>query len=116
MNFYDPTKLLIIDEVYAITLVSLLGKWKVLAKKVYLFTLIAAAVLISLMSFQFYLGNKLLVERSSLIEAAEDIKLHATTAHLWFEEIMSGDSGESIAGVWGDLDTADWYAKAMLEG
>jgi len=68
------------------------------------------------MSFQFYLGNKLLVERSSLIESAEDIKLYATTAHLWFEKIMSGDSIEPIAGVWVNFDAADWHAKAMLVG
>ncbi|MCU7835503.1 MAG: EAL domain-containing protein [gamma proteobacterium symbiont of Taylorina sp.] len=67
------------------------------------------------MSFLFYLGNKLLIE-SALIEAAEEIKIEGTTAHLWFEEIMSGDSTESIDGVWKDIDDADWYAKAMLDG
>jgi len=85
-------------------------------KRLYLFTLISAALLICVMSFLFYLGNKLLIERSSLIEAADEIKLGATTAHLWFEEIMSGDRTESIEGVWSDIDSADWYAKAMLEG
>lgn len=68
------------------------------------------------MIFLFYLGNKLLIERSSLIEAAEEIKLEATTAHLWFEEIMSGDRTESIDGVWKNIDNADWYAKTMLYG
>jgi PAS domain S-box-containing protein len=44
------------------------------------------------------------------------IKLEATTAHLWFEEIISGDSSQSFDDVLGHLDHADWYAKAMLEG
>jgi diguanylate cyclase (GGDEF)-like protein len=85
-------------------------------KRLYLVTLISATMLILVMSFLFYLSNKLLIERSSLIEAVEEIKLEATTAHLWFEEIMSGDSTESIENVWEGIASADWYAKAMLEG
>lgn len=84
--------------------------------RLFSFTLISASLLLCVMSFLFYLGNKLLIERSPLIEAAEEIKLEATTAHLWFEEIMSGDGTESIEGVWKDIDSADWYAKAMLDG
>jgi len=44
------------------------------------------------------------------------IKLEATTGHLWFEEIMGGDTTESIEGVWRNIEQADWYAKTMLEG
>ena len=68
------------------------------------------------MSFLFYLGNKLSSKHAPLINAVMQIKLEATTGHLWFEEIMSGDTAESIEGVWRNIEQADWYAKAMLDG
>jgi len=45
-----------------------------------------------------------------------EIKLEATSAHLWFEEIVSGDRSEDIDQVYQHLDQAQWYATAMLEG
>jgi len=68
------------------------------------------------MSFLFHQGEQLVSKRTSLIQATEEIQLNATSAHLWFEEIMSGDASESIDEVWRYIDAADWYAKAMLEG
>ena len=85
-------------------------------KQLYILTLVSSLLLISMMSFLFYLGNKLLVERSTLIEATEEIKFEATSAHLWFEEIMSGDRTESVEDVWRYIDNADWYAEVMLIG
>ena len=85
-------------------------------KHLYILTLTSAILLISVMSFLFYLGNRLFIERGSLIVAVAELQLEATTAHLWFEEVMSGDRTESIDGVWKDIDSADWYAKAMLDG
>ncbi len=51
-----------------------------------------------------------------LIDASMEIKLKATMAHLWFEEILSGDRHEDVEVVRSLLDQADWYAQAMLEG
>ena len=45
-----------------------------------------------------------------------EIKLEVTYAHLWFEEIMSGDCNEDIEMVWKSLDQAEWYTNVMLEG
>ncbi|MEW8524458.1 MAG: EAL domain-containing protein [Candidatus Thiodiazotropha endolucinida] len=50
------------------------------------------------------------------IDAAMEIKVNATLAHLWFEEIISGDRYEQIDDVWSYLDESDWYARALLEG
>ncbi len=71
---------------------------------------------VSVLSLIFYLGNKLASRNAPLIYAAVDIKLHATTAHLWFAEVMSGDRHEKIESVWMELQEADWYAEAMLIG
>ncbi len=51
-----------------------------------------------------------------LVDAAMEIKLEATTAHLWFEEIISGDLHEKIETITSHIDQAIWYAQAMLNG
>ena len=51
-----------------------------------------------------------------LVDAAMEIKFEATLAHLWFEEIISGDRHEDISEVWKHQDQAEWYAKAMAMG
>jgi methyl-accepting chemotaxis protein len=49
-------------------------------------------------------------------DAAMEIKLSATEAHLIFEEIMAGDAGEDIQVVWDHLEQARFYANAILSG
>ncbi len=56
------------------------------------------------------------VDLAPLGDAAMEIKLTATTAHLLLEEIMAGDSTESIDDVWTLLEDSRWYATAILEG
>ena len=55
-------------------------------------------------------------ELTPLTDAAMEIKLSATTAHLLFEEIMAGDEGESIDEVWSLIEESRWFAMAILEG
>ncbi len=55
-------------------------------------------------------------ELSPLADAALNIKLSATRAHLLFEEIMAGDEGEDINEVYRLLDESLWYARAIVEG
>jgi len=49
-------------------------------------------------------------------DAAMEIKLSATHAHLLFEEIIGGDEGEDIQQVWTLLADTQFYANAILEG
>jgi methyl-accepting chemotaxis protein len=56
------------------------------------------------------------VDLAPLGDAAMEIKLTATNAHLLLEEIMAGDSAEDINDVWAMLDESRWYANAILEG
>jgi methyl-accepting chemotaxis protein len=51
-----------------------------------------------------------------LADAAMEIKLTATTSHLYFEEIMSGDAGEDINNVWSLLDETQFYLDAIAKG
>ncbi|WP_319411934.1 methyl-accepting chemotaxis protein [uncultured Cohaesibacter sp.] len=61
-------------------------------------------------------GEQIGLELAPLGDAAMEIKLTATRAHLLFEEIMSGDEGESIDEVWSLLDETKFYANAILNG
>ncbi len=70
----------------------------------------------SVVFYSFHTGRSMVERYVPLIGAAVDIKYQATSAHLWFEEIISGDPFVDIRDVWKYLDKAEWYALAMLEG
>jgi methyl-accepting chemotaxis protein len=55
-------------------------------------------------------------QEAPLSDAAMEIKLSAATAHLYFEEIMSGDEGEDVNKIYDMLGEAMWYCDAILNG
>jgi len=61
-------------------------------------------------------GSRVAKQYSPLVDAAMEVKLEITTAHLWLEEIISGDQYVDISEVWYHIDQAERYAQAMLEG
>lgn len=69
-----------------------------------------------IIGYGYYTGDRLSRVYAPMVNATMEIKLSATTAHLWFEEIISGDRHEEIDVVWEQQERAEWYAKAMLEG
>ena len=73
-------------------------------------------VIVSAMSYSSYIGRDLAVRYAPLIDATMEIKLEATTAHLWFEEAISGDRTVQIEVIWQHLNQSRWYAQAMLDG
>ncbi|MEH6357656.1 MAG: EAL domain-containing protein [Pseudomonadales bacterium] len=66
--------------------------------------------------YSFLTGRDIAERHSPLVDAAMAIKLEATTAHLWFEEVVSGDRTVDIEVIWAHLDQSEWYAHAMLDG
>jgi diguanylate cyclase (GGDEF)-like protein len=64
----------------------------------------------------FLSGYQMTAKHSTLIDAAMEVKLETTLAHLWLEELLSGDRSESIDKVNAHLTEATWYAHSMLEG
>jgi len=51
-----------------------------------------------------------------MVFASMEIRLEATTANLWLEEIINGNKSRTEKDVFTHLDRAKWYANAMLEG
>jgi diguanylate cyclase (GGDEF)-like protein/PAS domain S-box-containing protein len=66
--------------------------------------------------YSFYTGRDIAERYTPLVDATMAIKLEATTAHLWFEEAISGDKTLDIEDIWANLNQSEWYAQAMLDG
>ncbi len=64
-------------------------------------------IVMGMVGYGFYTGDRMNTLYAPLIDAAMEIKLQATTAHLWFEEIISNDRHESLAVAWEHLEQAE---------
>jgi len=71
---------------------------------------------IILLNYSFERGHDLGVKYGPLVDAIMDVKYETTTAHLWLEEILSGDKNEKIDVVKKHIKNAKWYIDAMLNG
>lgn len=83
---------------------------------IYLLIGFVSVVTVGSMGFVFHLDNRMVAGYAPQINAATEIKLEATTAHLWFEELISGDRYEDIENILRRIDRARWYAQVMLGG
>jgi PAS domain S-box-containing protein len=82
----------------------------------YLLAAFAGLMVVISMIYIFRSGTRMAVVYTPQIDATMEIRLQATQARLWFEEIVDGDTREKIEVVWRFIDDADWYARALLEG
>ncbi len=84
--------------------------------KLLFFAIAFLVVIISIITYSFFLGHQMTAKYAPLADASMEIKLEVTTAHLWFEEILAGDRGETIKSVKQHLKQSKWYAKTMING
>lgn len=61
-------------------------------------------------------ANMLVDEDLPLLSTVKEIKYLTTKGHLWFEEILSGDEGESIENVYGFWKQSADYCDKMIQG
>ncbi|MBZ0269549.1 hypothetical protein K8I85_15450 [bacterium] len=83
---------------------------------VYLALTTFAIAMIGAMAYVLETGSRIHVRNGPRVDAVTEVKLAATLAHLWFEEILSGDRHESMTEVWRLLDRADWHTMALVDG
>ncbi|PCI37710.1 MAG: hypothetical protein COB46_13025 [Rhodospirillaceae bacterium] len=77
---------------------------------------ISTCLMVGAILYSFQLGKSMSERYAPLVEAALEIKVEATTAHLWFEEMITGDTTLHPKDIWKHIDQAKWYAEAMLKG
>jgi len=82
----------------------------------YLLILAMGSLVTAVLGFNFQAGLFMSTTSVPLDDAAMEIKQEATTAHLWFEEILSGDSNMEMDAVWEHINKAAWFAEAILRG
>lgn len=75
-----------------------------------------ALFLIMLSAISIYYANRMVSQYSSLVATSIEVKQELAIAHLWFEEIMSGDENESIQTVWLHLGESKRHIDEILEG
>lgn len=81
-----------------------------------LLIILVGTMVIFITLYSFNTGLRLAERYTPLIDATMEIKLSATTAHLWFEEMVSNNHAEDFNSVRQHLQGANWYAEAMLQG
>jgi len=84
--------------------------------RLYFLACSVAALVLGLIIYGFHTSNQVSRIYEPLVDASMEIELEATKAHLWFEEVLSGDSFEDLQEGWNHLRKADWYARVMVEG
>jgi len=73
-------------------------------------------IVLIILSMLSYTGLRMAERNTPLIDAAMEIKYELSLFHLWFEEMIQGDSSVTEAKVWQHLEESRWYANAMLNG
>ena len=73
-------------------------------------------LVIAILVYSTVTGIRVASKYALLADAATEIELRAAMAHLWIEEIISGDTEESLSIVHEHLDAAEAHARAMLDG
>lgn len=85
-------------------------------KKSLYFTLFASSVLLIIIILMFYVGKDMAEKQASIINTVKDIKSEVSIGHLWLEEVLLGDTAESVDKVWLHFDKASWNVNALLKG
>ncbi|ATX80217.1 diguanylate cyclase (GGDEF) domain-containing protein [Mariprofundus aestuarium] len=77
---------------------------------------VSALIIISLFAYSIKSSHVLTEIDAPLIDAAMEVKLELTLAHLNFEEHLAGDKTATLDQVYAHIDNSKWYAEAMLFG
>jgi hypothetical protein len=85
-------------------------------RKILFISISVTLPIMAIVYYSFYTGRDIAERYTPLVYATMAIKLEATTAHLWFEEAITGDKTIDIEDIWANLNQSEWYAQAILDG
>ncbi|MFO7494381.1 MAG: hypothetical protein R6X05_01955 [Desulfobacterales bacterium] len=84
--------------------------------EMFLVVLAAVVLLTGALGYSFRVDDRLRKEHLALVDAALEIRLEATIANLFLEEMLVGNRSGKTEDVMHHLDSAAWYAAAILVG
>ena len=82
----------------------------------FLMVLVVAVILTGALGYSFRVEDRLREGHLALMEAVLEIRLEATIANLFLEEMLVGNRSGQAQDVMGHLERAAWHAGAMLAG
>ncbi len=84
--------------------------------RLYLLVTCAALLVVGIISFSIKTSDRMTKVYTPSIEAMMIIKLEVTTAHLWLEEILSGDDSQEFIDFKQHLDRAKLHIQFLVDG
>ncbi|RDH85665.1 MAG: hypothetical protein DIZ80_01685 [endosymbiont of Galathealinum brachiosum] len=87
------------------------------SKNILPLSMAAVTLLLVFLTFiSVHYADRMVSKYSTLVASAIEVKQELTVAHLWFEEIMSGDRNEDINTVWFHIRHAETFLHAIDNG
>lgn len=84
--------------------------------RIHLIVLLGMCSVLAMLAWTTWSARSLVLTFVPQVNAAMTARVSVTEAHLWLEEIVSGDASEDPQQVWDKIDDARWHIDAMLAG
>ncbi len=72
-------------------------------------------IVIAIVVYGFYIGERLTALDEPLIDAVMEIQLEAEASDLWFREVIQGNLVVDLKTIWQPLEQSVWYLHAILQ-
>jgi C4-dicarboxylate-specific signal transduction histidine kinase len=72
-------------------------------------------IVIGIVVYAFYIGERLTTLDEPLLDAAMEIQLETEAADLWFREFIQGNMVVDIETIWQPLEQSVWYLHTILQ-
>jgi len=72
-------------------------------------------IVIGIVVYGFYIGERLTALDEPLIDAVMEIQLEAEASDLWFREVIQGNLVADLKTIWQPLEQSVWYLHAILQ-
>ena len=80
----------------------------------------ATVLLLGMLAVALYLWTDRINEKQRInyvtLDTIMDVQIHTSTFHLWFEEVLAGDTGVDMKEVWEDYDRAARLVDVLMNG
>ena len=90
-------------------------KFPAIPWRMHLLVGIVGLIVIGIVVYGFYIGERLTALDEPLIDAVMEIQLEAEASDLWFREVIQGNLVADPRTIWQPLEQSVWYLHAILQ-